>query len=90
TQRWSKYDFEGPARDGFAVDWPIRYDDIAQWYTYVESFAGISGNKDGLEVLPDGDFLPAWEMNDAEKELQQKIMAAYPDRYVIQGRCAHL
>jgi choline dehydrogenase-like flavoprotein len=90
TQRWSKYDFEGPARDGFAVDWPIRYDDIAQWYTHVESFAGISGNKDGLEVLPDGDFLPAWEMNDAEKELQQKIMAAYPDRYVIQGRCAHL
>ncbi|MGL1682656.1 hypothetical protein ACSTIO_23815, partial [Vibrio parahaemolyticus] len=51
---------------------------------------GISGNKDGLEVLPDGDFLPAWEMNDTEKELQQKIMAAYPDRYVIQGRCAHL
>ncbi|MBR2649059.1 MAG: GMC family oxidoreductase [Sediminibacterium sp.] len=90
TQRWSKYDFEGPARDGFAVDWPIRYNDISQWYTYVESFAGISGNKDGLEVLPDGDFLPAWEMNDAEKELQQKIMAAYPDRYVIQGRCAHL
>jgi choline dehydrogenase-like flavoprotein len=90
TQRWSKYDFEGPKRDSYAVDWPIRYDDLAPWYSYVERFAGISGNKDGLEVLPDGDFLPAWDMNDAEKELQQKIMTAYPDRHVIQGRCAHL
>lgn len=90
TQRWSKYDFEGPARDGYAVDWPIRYDDLAPWYTHVERFAGISGNKDGLETLPDGDFLPPWEMNCVEKELQQKIMAQYKDRYVIQGRCAHL
>ncbi len=48
TQRWSDYDFEGPARDGFAVDWPIRYNDMAPWYSYVEKFAGISGNKDGL------------------------------------------
>jgi len=90
TQRWSKYDFEGPARDGYAVDWPIRYGDIAPWYTHVERFAGISGNKDGLETLPDGDFLPAWEMNCVEKELQQKIMAKYKDRHVVQGRCAHL
>ncbi|MCW3087616.1 MAG: family oxidoreductase, partial [Sediminibacterium sp.] len=90
TQRWSKFDFEGPARDGFAVDWPIRYEDLAPWYTHVERFAGISGNKDGLETLPDGDFLPAWEMNCVEKELQQKIMAQYKDRYVVQGRCAHL
>ena len=90
TQRWSKYDFEGPARDGFAVDWPIRYEDLAPWYTHVERFAGISGNKDGLETLPDGDFLPAWEMNCVEKEMQQKIMAQYKDRHVVQGRCAHL
>jgi choline dehydrogenase-like flavoprotein len=52
TQRWSEFDFEGPARDGFAVDWPIRYKDIAPWYSYVEKFAGISGNKDGLASLP--------------------------------------
>ncbi len=52
TQRWSKYDFEGPARDGFAVDWPIRYDDLAPWYSHVERFAGISGDKDGVETLP--------------------------------------
>ena len=90
TQRWSEYDFDGPARDGYAVDWPIRYKDIAPWYSYVEKFAGISGNKDGLELLPDGEFLPAWEMNCVEKDMQQKIMARYEDRHVVIGRCAHL
>ncbi|MDE3214256.1 MAG: GMC family oxidoreductase, partial [Bacteroidota bacterium] len=90
TQRWSKYDFEGPARDGFAVDWPIRYEDLAPWYSHVEFFAGISGNRDGLDTLPDGEFLPPWEMNCVESEIAQKIMAIYPDRHVIQGRCAHL
>ena len=90
TQRWCKYDFEGPARDGFAVDWPIRYDDLAPWYSHVEYFAGISGNKDGVETLPDGDFLPPWEMNCVEIEMQKKIMAGYKDRHVVQGRCAHL
>ncbi|MCW3107693.1 MAG: family oxidoreductase [Segetibacter sp.] len=90
TQRWSKYDFEGPARDGFATDWPIRYEDIAPWYSHVEKFAGISGNKDGLDTLPDGEFLKPWELNCAEKELQQKIMSSYKDRHVIIGRCAHL
>lgn len=90
TQRWSKYDFEGPARDGFAVDWPIRYEDIAPWYSYVEQFAGIAGNKDGLDTLPDGEFLPPWELNCVEKDIQQKIMAVYKDRHVIVGRCAHL
>lgn len=90
TQRWSKFDFEGPGRDGFAVDWPIRYSDIAPWYSHVERFAGISGNRDGVETLPDGEFLPAWEMSCAEKIIQEKILAKYKDRYVVQGRCAHL
>jgi choline dehydrogenase-like flavoprotein len=90
TQRWSKYDFEGPARDGFATDWPIRYDDIAPWYSYVEKFAGISGNMDGIDTLPDGEFLPPWEMNCVEKDISSKIMANYKDRFVVQGRCAHL
>jgi choline dehydrogenase-like flavoprotein len=80
----------GPERDGFAVPWPISYDDLAPWYSHVEKFAGISGNKDGLDTLPDGDFLPAWEMNCVEQEMQAKIMKAYPSRHVIQGRCAHL
>jgi choline dehydrogenase-like flavoprotein len=89
TQRWSKYDFEGPARDGFG-DWPIRYKDIQQWYTHVELFAGISGNYDKLDTLPDGSFLPAWQMNTVEKQMQTNIMKKFADRSVIQGRCAHL
>ncbi len=90
TQRWSKYDFMGPERDGFAVPWPIGYNDLAPWYAQVEKFVGISGNKDGLDTLPDGEFLPAWQMNCVEKEMQHKIMQAYPGRHVVQGRCAHL
>lgn len=90
TQRWSRFDFEGPARDGFAIDWPLRYNDLAPWYSHVERFAGISGNYDGLETLPDGEFLPAWEMNCVEKTIQERINASYSDRRVIQGRCAHL
>jgi len=90
TQRWSKFDFEGPGRDGFAVDWPIRYDDIAPWYSHVERFAGIAGNRDGLETLPDGEFLPAWEMNVVEKDMSKRINAHYKDRHVVIGRCAHL
>ena len=90
TQRWSKFDFEGPGRDGFAVDWPIRYDDIAPWYSHVERFAGIAGNHDGLETLPDGEFLPAWEMNAVEKDMSKRINTHYKDRNVIIGRCAHL
>lgn len=89
TQRWSKYDFEGPARDGFG-DWPIRYHDLADWYTHVELFAGISGNYDKLDTLPDGSFLPPWQMNCVEKEMQTAIMNKFHDRHVIQGRCAHL
>lgn len=90
TQRWSDYDFEGPARDGFAVDWPIRYADIAPWYSYVEKFVGISGNKDGLDNLPDGEFLPAMEMTAVEKYFQGFVSKNYKDRNVIYGRCAHL
>ncbi|MEO8712376.1 MAG: GMC family oxidoreductase [Parafilimonas sp.] len=90
TQRWSDFDFEGPARDGFAVDWPIRYKDLAPWYSYVEKFAGISGNKDGLDMLPDGEFLPAIELNDVEKYFQGVVAKNYTGRHVIYGRCAHL
>ena len=74
----------------FAVDWPIRYEDLAPWYSMVEKFVGISGNRDGLEQLPDSEVLPAWEFNCVEKQLQQKIHENYKDRPVIMGRCAHL
>lgn len=90
TQRWSNYEFEAPARDGFAVDWPIRYQDLAPWYSYVEKFVGISGNKDGIDNLPDGDFLPPWELNSVEKHIQTTVKSHYTDRNVIIGRCAHL
>jgi choline dehydrogenase-like flavoprotein len=90
TQRWSRFEFEAPARDGFAVDWPIRYEDLAPWYSHVERFAGISGNKDGIEHLPDGEFLPPWEFNCVEKEMQQKVNAFYKDRKMLMGRCANL
>jgi choline dehydrogenase-like flavoprotein len=90
TQRWSNYDFEGPARDGFAVDWPIRYKDIAPWYSYVEKFAGISGNKDGLPNLPDGEFLPPLELSCVENYFKDFVAKNYTDRNVIYARCAHL
>src|SRR5471030_2592473 len=91
TQRCSDFDFEGPARDGFAVDWPIRYKDIAPWYSYVEGFAGISGNRDGLPQLPDGNFQPPMDMNCAEKYIADNLNAHYKGRRnMIIGRTANL
>ena len=91
TQRWSDFDFEGPKRDGFAVDWPIRYADIAPWYSHVEKFAGISGNKDGLPELPDGEFLKPFELSCAEEHLKKSLATNYKgNRHLIQGRAAHI
>ncbi len=90
VQRWSDFDFEGPARDGFAVDWPIRYQDIAPWYSHVERFIGVSGNRDGNPYMPDGEFLPAFDLNAVEQMIQKKIPVKYADRQVIAGRCAHI
>jgi choline dehydrogenase-like flavoprotein len=90
TQRWSDFDFSGPARDGFAVDWPIRYQDIAPWYSHVEKFAGIAGNKDGLPELPDGEFLPAFELTCVEKHFKEQLAKFYGDRHLISSRCAHI
>lgn len=90
TQRWSDYDYEGPARDGYAIDWPIRYADMAPWYSHVEKFAGIAGHKDGLATLPDGEFLPGYELSCVEKYFKDQLTKNYKDRYVISGRTAHL
>lgn len=90
TQRWSQLDFDGPARDGFATPWPITYKELDPWYSHVEKFAGISGNKDGLDSLPDGEFLPPHELTCVEKHFQKEIKRLYNDRHVIIGRCAHL
>ena len=91
VQRWSDFDFEGPARDGFAVDWPIRYKDISSWYSHVEKFAGVSGNKDGIPNLPDGEFLPGYDLNIVEKHFQKQLKKTYGnDRHLISSRCAHI
>ena len=90
TQRWSDFDFEGPARDGFAVDWPIRYKDIAPWYSHVEKFVGIAGNRDGLKQLPDGEFLPAFPLNAVEDYFKKQMSEKYEHRHVISERVAHL
>ena len=63
VQRWNEVNFEENGREGIGVDWPIRYKDLAPWYSYVEKFIGVAGNKDGLASLPDGEFLPPFDMN---------------------------
>lgn len=88
--RLSDLDFEANAKDGHGADWPIRYKDIAPWYDYVEDFAGISGQAEGLAHLPDGHFLPPMEMNCVEKHLQEKIRDQYKDRLLTIARVANL
>lgn len=91
SYRFNKWDFEANAKEGIAVDWPIRYDDLAPWYSYAEKFAGIQGSKEGLEVLPDGDFLPAMDMNIVEKDVAAKIKAHYKGkRHMFIGRSANI
>ena len=90
SYRLSPMDFEANAKDGHGADWPIRYDDLAPWYSHVEKFIGVAGNRDGLEQLPDGEFIPAWEMNDMEKIFKAKVETAFPTRNVIMGRNANL
>jgi choline dehydrogenase-like flavoprotein len=91
SYRWNKWDFEANAKEAVGVDWPIRYEDIAPWYSYAEKFAGIQGSKDGLEVLPDGEFMPAMELNCAEKEVKKRLEAYYKgQRHLIIGRSANL
>ena len=90
TQRWSDLDYEANAREGIGVDWPIRYKDIAPWYTYVEKFAGISGNRDGLSQVPDGEFLPPMDMNCIERHFKGSIESNYPGRNLIISRTANV
>ncbi len=91
TYRWSDYDFDANAKDGIAVDWPIRYKDIEPWYTYVEKFAGISGSNENLPQLPDSHFMPAMEMNCVEKDVSARIKQHYDNkRQMIIGRCANI
>jgi len=88
--RWSDLDFEANLRDGHGVDWPIRYRDLAPWYAHVERFVGVSGERLGLAHLPDGEFLPPWEMNCAEHVVKRGIERAFPGRRMTMTRVANL
>lgn len=91
SYRLNELDFEANLRDGVAVDWPIRYQDLAPWYDYVERFAGISGNRDGLSVLPDGQYLPPIPLNIVEQSVQARLKKAFGGkRPLIHGRCANI
>ncbi|HTN21182.1 MAG TPA: GMC family oxidoreductase [Pelobium sp.] len=91
SYRWSNMDFEANAKDGIAVDWPVRYDEIAPWYSHVEKFAGISGSREGISHLPDGEFLPPMDLNCVEKDVAARIKSEYKNqRQMIIGRVAHV
>ena len=91
SYRWSDLDFEVNGKEGVGVDWPIRYKDLAPWYSHVEKHAGISGSLEGLSQLPDGDFLPPMDMNVAERFVADKVNAHYTGkRKMIIGRTANL
>jgi choline dehydrogenase-like flavoprotein len=90
SYRWSDYDFEGNAKEGIAIDWPIRYDELAPWYDHVETHAGISGSRDGLPQLPDGQFLPPMPLNCGEELVAGRLKDAFGGkRHIIIGRVAN-
>jgi choline dehydrogenase-like flavoprotein len=90
SQRWSDNEFTAPARYGYGIQWPIGYEDIKPWYAHVEKFVGVCGAKDGVESMPDGEYLPPFEFNCVEKFMQEKLARHFQDRKMISGRWAHL
>lgn len=89
-QRWSPFEFTAPERFGYGMKWPIGYEDVASWYSHVEKFIGVCGNKDGIEAMPDGEFLPPFDFNCVESTIQQSIAKNYTGRYLVHARWAHL
>ncbi|WP_448248756.1 GMC oxidoreductase [Thalassotalea agariperforans] len=88
--RWGKFDFEANKREGIAVEWPIRYEDIAPWYDYVETFVGVAGQAEGLEQCPDGKFIAPFPLNTAEVAIREAVRKKYPDRVITPCRTANL
>ena len=88
--RLSDLDFEANAKEGYGVDWPVRYKEIAPWYDYVEKFNGVSGQKEGIPQLPDGQFLPPFEMNCVEQHVKKSMEAKWSDRKMTIGRVANI
>ena len=90
SYRWSDLDFEANAKEGVAIDWPIRYKDVAPWYDYVERHAGISGSTEGLPQLPDGQFQPAMPLNCGEEIIAGRLKTKFEGRrHLIPGRVAN-
>jgi choline dehydrogenase-like flavoprotein len=89
-QRWSPFEFTAPERYGYGMNWPIGYEDVAPWYSHVEKFIGVCGNRDGIEAMPDGEFLPPFDFNCVESAVQQSIAKNYTGRYLVHARWAQL
>src|SRR5437762_5493472 len=87
--RWSEFDFTAPLRYGYVVDWPIRYNDVAPWYSHVEKFIGVSGSKEGIASMPDGEFLEGYELNCVEQHLKDVLWQKF-ERYYVSGRWAQV
>ena len=90
SYRWSDLDFEANAKDGIAVDWPVRYKDIAPWYDRVEEYIGVSGENLGLSQLPDGKFEPMMQLNCVEQHFSEQVAEQFDGRVVTAGRVAHI
>nr|WP_086491023.1 GMC family oxidoreductase [Novosphingobium panipatense] len=88
--RWSAADFEANKRDGIGGEWPIGYDDLAPWYSYVENYIGVSGSRENLDYLPDSEFQPPMPMNIAEKWMKQRLETAFPGRKMINARLSNM
>ena len=89
-QRWSEYEFTAPVRYGYGPGWPINYKEIAPWYSHVEDFIGVCGTRDGIEAMPDGEYLPPFDFNCVEADIQKKWKKHYKDRHMVHARWAHL
>jgi len=89
-QRWSEYEFTAPVRYGYGPGWPIGYKDIAPWYSHVEKFIGVCGTRDGIDSMPDGEYLPPFDFNCAETQMHERISKKYSDRHMVHARWAHL
>lgn len=87
--RWSPYDFTAPNRYGYGESFPVGYDDIKDWYSHVEKFIGVCGNSDNIPSMPDGEFLPAYELNMVERYFQKVIKEKF-NRHYVSGRWAHI
>jgi len=88
-QRWSDYEFTAPAKFNYGLDWPIRYKDVADWYTHVEKFIGVCGNADGIEAMPDGHFMKPFDLTIVEQHIKEVIAKEY-GRHLVHARWAHI